>query len=99
MRKNYKSKENSFFEDKMVFEREKLFDEVIDYFKKAMPVAETELEHKDPFQLIVAVILSAQCTDKRVNMITPALLQQYPDPYKMAQAEPAEVYDYIKSCS
>lgn len=79
--------------------REKLFKTVIDNFQKTMPVAETELEYQNPYQLIVAVILSAQCTDKRVNMITPALLQRFPTPYKMAEAEPAEVYDYIKSCS
>lgn len=79
--------------------REKLFKTVIDYFQKTIPVAETELEYENPYQLIVAVILSAQCTDKRVNMITPALLQRFPTPHKMAEAEPAEVYDYIKSCS
>ncbi len=76
-----------------------LFDFVIKYFQKEMPVAETELEYKNPFHLIVAVILSAQCTDKRVNQITPELLKRYPTPYKMAEAEPAEVFDYIKSCS
>jgi endonuclease-3 len=64
-----------------------------------MPVAETELEYKNPFHLIVAVILSAQCTDKRVNQITPDLLRRYPTPQKMAEAEPAEVFEYIKSCS
>ena len=64
-----------------------------------MPVAETELEYANPFELIVAVILSAQCTDKRVNQITPDLLKRFPTPQKMAEAEPAEVFDYIKSCS
>jgi len=76
-----------------------LFDFVIKYFQKEMPVAETELEYKNPFHLIVAVILSAQCTDKRVNQITPELLKRYSTPQKMAEAEPAEVFDYIKSCS
>ncbi len=76
-----------------------LFDYVINYFQESMPVAETELEYQNPFDLIVAVILSAQCTDKRVNQITPELLKHFPTPQKMAEAEPAEVYDYIKSCS
>ena len=76
-----------------------LFKQVIKYFEKTMPVAETELEYVNPFALIVAVILSAQCTDKRVNLITPALLKRYPSPQKMAEAEPAEIYEYIKSCS
>ena len=64
-----------------------------------MPLAETELEYKDPFTLIVAVILSAQCTDKRVNLITPPLLKRFPDVFTLAKAEPSEVFDYIKSCS
>lgn len=72
---------------------------VIEYFKKNMPVAETELHYKDPFHLIVAVILSAQCTDKRVNQITPALLERYPDPWKMADAGPDDLLTYIGSCS
>ena len=76
-----------------------LFDFVIKYFQKEMPVAETELEYKNPYELIVAVILSAQCTDKRVNQITPELLKRFPTLQAMATAEPAEVFDYIKSCS
>jgi endonuclease-3 len=76
-----------------------LFEKVIQYFEETMPVAETELEYKNPFHLIVAVILSAQCTDKRVNQITPDLLKRYPTPEKMAEAGPAEVFEYIKSCS
>jgi len=76
-----------------------LFDFVIQYFQKAMPIAETELEYQNPFELIVAVILSAQCTDKRVNQIMPELIKRFPNPEKMAVAEPAEVFDYIKSCS
>lgn len=79
--------------------KKELFEKVIAYFQEAMPVAETELHYENPFQLIVAVILSAQCTDKRVNQITPALLERYPTPYKMAEAEPAEIFEYIKSCS
>jgi endonuclease III len=64
-----------------------------------MPVAETELIYKKPFELIVAVILSAQCTDKRVNMITPMLLKRFPTAQKMAEANPSEIFEYIKSCS
>jgi endonuclease-3 len=64
-----------------------------------MPVAETELHYKDPFQLLIAVILSAQCTDKRVNMITPALYEAYPTAEVMAAASPEAVYEYIKSVS
>ena len=73
--------------------------ETIEYFLKNNPEPETELEYKDPFELIVAVILSAQCTDKRVNMITPALMEAYPDAESMAKATPAEVFEFIKSCS
>ena len=72
---------------------------VIAWFQKNRPVAETELHYKDPFQLLVAVILSAQSTDKRVNMITPALFEAYPTPYAMANATPEEIYEYIKSVS
>ncbi len=71
----------------------------IEYFLKNRPVAETELVYKDPYELIVAVILSAQCTDKRVNQITPALFSQYPSVNDMALASQEEIYDYIKSCS
>ena len=64
-----------------------------------MPAPQTELHYKDPFQLLIAVILSAQCTDKRVNMITPALYDAYPTPQKLALATTEEVYGYIKSVS
>ena len=72
---------------------------VLDYFREAMPVAETELHYSDPFSLLVAVMLSAQCTDKRVNLVTPALLAAYPTPQAMAAATPDEVFPYIKSVS
>jgi endonuclease III len=71
----------------------------IKYFTDNNQAAETELMYKTPFELMVAVILSAQCTDKRVNMITPPLLARYPDARSMAMAEPAEIFEYIKSCS
>ena len=80
--------------------RKVLYDSVISYFQQEMPVAETELHYNDnPFELLVAVILSAQCTDKRVNQITPELMKRFPTPQKMAEADPAEVFDYIRSCS
>ncbi len=75
------------------------YEKTIEYFKANMPVAETELVYKDPFELIVAVILSAQCTDKRVNIITPPLLKRFPDAESMSKAEPAEILEFIKSCS
>lgn len=71
----------------------------IEYFQKVDPEPETELEYQDPFELLVAVILSAQCTDKRVNMITPALLEAFPDAQSMAKADPSEIFKYIRSCS
>ena len=75
------------------------FKGIIDYFLEAMPEAATELHYSDPYQLLVAVILSAQCTDKRVNMITPPLFEAFPTPQAMAQASPEEIYQYIKSVS
>ena len=76
-----------------------LYKYVIDYFSKAMPVAETELHYGTPFQLLVAVVLSAQCTDKRVNMVTPALFAAYPDAAHMAKASEDQIFDYIHSVS
>ncbi len=75
------------------------FEKVIDYFSEAMPVAETELDYQDPYELIVAVILSAQCTDKRVNMITPSFFRQFPDAASLSKATQEEVFEVIKSCS
>lgn len=79
--------------------QKELYDRVISFFTENMPVAETELQYSNSFHLIVAVILSAQCTDKRVNQITPSLLKRFPDPWKMADADPAEVLGFIASCS
>ena len=64
-----------------------------------MPVAETELHYSDPYQLLVAVILSAQCTDKRVNMVTPALFEAFPNPYLLATSLPEDVFPFIRSIS
>jgi endonuclease-3 len=79
--------------------RKERFEKVLEYFQMTRPVAETELKYKDAYELIVAVILSAQCTDKRVNIITPALLDRFPTAENMASADPREVYELIKSCS
>lgn len=70
---------------------------IIEWFSKNMPTAETELHYDNPFQLLVAVILSAQCTDKRVNIVTPPLFADYPTPEVMALASPETIYEYIKS--
>ncbi len=75
------------------------FHKAIEYFSSNMPVAETELVYDNPFSLLVAVILSAQCTDKRVNMITPALLLRFPDAKTMAAASSDEIFPYIRSIS
>ena len=69
------------------------------YFQEAMPEANTELHYKNPFQLLCAVMLSAQCTDKRVNMVTPALFEAYPTPQAMSVATKEEVLHYVKSVS
>lgn len=75
------------------------YGKVVEWFKQHIPVAETELHYTDPFQLLVAVILSAQCTDKRVNMTTPALFEAYPTPEAMAASQPEAIFEYIKSIS
>ena len=75
------------------------FQKVIDYFSEHMPVAETELSYSNPFQLLVAVILSAQCTDKRVNMVTPSLFKRFPEPESLAVASFEEVFSIIRSIS
>lgn len=75
----------------------KRFEFVIEYFQKTNPNATTELKHKNPYELLVATILSAQATDKRVNMITPALFEKYPTVDKLANATPEDVYKSISS--
>lgn len=79
--------------------RKQLYREVAAYFKEAMPNAKTELHYDNPFQLLVAVILSAQCTDKRINQVTPRLFEDYPCAEAMALASPEVIYDYIRSVS
>lgn len=72
---------------------------IIDYFETHMPVAETELAFEDPYQLLVAVILSAQCTDKRVNLTTPAIFEKYPTVFELQKASFEELFPLIKSIS
>lgn len=72
---------------------------MIAWFQENMPVAETELHYTNPYELLVAVILSAQCTDKRVNMITPPLIHDYPTPEALASATPEVIFEYIRSVS
>ncbi len=79
--------------------KKELFKNVIEYFEREMPVAETELQYKDPYHLLVAVILSAQCTDKRVNETTPALFNKFPNAKAMALALPEDILPFIKSIS
>lgn len=75
------------------------FKRCIEYFSKTMPVAESELDYGNPFELLVAVVLSAQCTDKRVNLTTPALFSAYPTAEAMAEATEEDIYRYIRSIS
>lgn len=72
---------------------------IIEWFQPNMPVAESELNYSNPYELLVAVSLSAQCTDKRVNLTTPALFEAYPTPFEMAEATAEQIYYYIRSIS
>lgn len=79
--------------------REDRYRHILDHFRENMPVAETELKYSDPFELLVAVILSAQCTDKRVNTVTPALFEAFPNAEAMAAAGSEQLFPYIRSIS
>lgn len=79
--------------------KEERFKKIIEYFETHQPVAETELKFKTPYELIVATILSAQCTDVRVNKITPVFLKSFPEEKALADAKAEDVYEIIKSCS
>ena len=79
--------------------REQLFKNVISRFQETMPVAETELNYRSPYELLVAVILSAQCTDKRVNIITPPFFERFPTVELLAEATHEEVFELIRTCS
>lgn len=75
------------------------YDYILKYFREQMPVVTTELEFGSAFQLLCATLLSAQCTDKRINQVTPALFARFPNAKTMAQAEPEEVFEYVSSVS
>lgn len=77
--------------------RDERYRTVIDWFSETMPSPTTELNYDSPFQLLLAVILSAQCTDKRVNIVTPALFEAFPDPLSLSRASEEDVYSFIKS--
>ncbi len=80
--------------------KQERFEAFVNYFSEHQPpIAETELNYRTPYELLVAVILSAQCTDKRVNQITPDFFEDFPTEKELAQAEVHEIYEYIKSCS
>lgn len=80
-------------------QKKERFAAVVSWFEEHMPIAETELHYANPYQLLVAVILSAQCTDKRVNLVTPALFQRFPDAESLAAASSDDVFTYIRSVS
>ena len=75
------------------------YEKILAWFRENRPIAETELHYNNPYELLIAVILSAQCTDKRVNMITPALYRDFPTPEALAATTPEVVYEYIRSVS
>ncbi len=79
--------------------KKKLYEHVLAYFERTMDATETELHFSNPFELLVAVVLSAQCTDKRINQVTPRLFTDFPVPEAMAATTPEVIYDYIKSVS
>lgn len=79
--------------------KKKLYTRVIEYFSETRPIAETELHYKTPYELLVAVILSAQCTDKRVNVITPDFFERFPNPEALSKAKVEDIFELIKSCS
>ena len=83
----------------MIMRKSELYAAVIKYFEREMPVVDTELDYGSTFQLLVAVVLSAQCTDKRVNMVTPRLFADYPTAEVMAEASEEVIFEYIKSVS
>lgn len=79
--------------------RKERYEYLLDHFRKSMPEVTTELQFGSAFQLLVATLLSAQCTDKRINMVTPALFARYPDAKRMAQADVEDIYELVKSVS
>ena len=79
--------------------RKERYNYILDYFRNKMPDVDTELEYGSVFQLLVAVVLSAQCTDKRINQVTPELFRHYPDAKSMSEVDETEIFEYIKSVS
>jgi len=77
--------------------RKERYIKVIEWFQRNMPIAESELFYSTPYELVVAVILSAQCTDKRVNLVTPSLFRMYPDAQSLSNSTPEQVFEFIKS--
>ena len=80
-------------------QKKERFRHFLKFFTEHFPEPETELKYRNPFQLLISVMLSAQCTDKRVNMVTPALFKKFPDPASLAASSPEEVFPFIKSIS
>lgn len=83
----------------MLMNRKERFNQIIAYFKEHQPDAKTELNYRNPYELLVAVVLSAQCTDKRVNLITPSFFDSFPTPFELAKSDVEPVFELIKSCS
>ena len=79
--------------------KEERYLKIIDFFERTNPLAETELIYRNPYELLVAVILSAQCTDKRVNLTTPEFFKAFPTPFELSMSKPDNVFPYIKSIS
>ncbi|MFL0161313.1 endonuclease III [Aquirufa salirivi] len=80
-------------------QRKERFQAFVDHFSSSFPEAETELRYSNPFELLVAVVLSAQCTDKRINQVTPALFERFPSPKELAESSVDEIFNYIRSVS
>lgn len=80
-------------------QRKERFQAFVDHFSSSFPEAETELHYSNPYELLVAVVLSAQCTDKRINQVTPALFRRYPSPKDLAESSVDEIFSYIRSVS
>ncbi len=83
----------------MTLKKAERYKKILEYFTLNQPVAETELVYSSPYELLVSTILSAQCTDKRVNIITPGFFRRFPSVDKLASAKEEEVFELIKSCS
>lgn len=83
----------------MVMNKKERIQAIIDYFSVHFPEAETELHYSNPFELLIAVVLSAQCTDKRINQVTPKLFARYPSPKDLAESSVDEIFSYIRSVS